>query len=275
MRRKLTFPLLLLCIMALVGCNKEMTPLTADYFKVNPSPLEAKGGMVNATVTGTDSVGAVAGHLYHNSGLIENCHVIGSIKIVGNTNVGGIVGKYYAKVTNCSVIGDGAATSYVKGVNVGEDLEGDNIGGIMGHGGENNTLSGNVVKNITVSGTRKVGGVVGIVDQYSDVLNCVVEGVVIETAATVDYATAKASSMSIGGLIGQYNTATSGVEDAMVTGCTVKDVIFNNVNNVTVSIGAIVGGARSSGGVIAPADSVVSENNTIENVIGTNNTYLV
>ncbi len=53
MRRKLTFPFLLLCLFALVGCNKEMTPLTADYFKVNPSPLEAKGGMVTATVTGT------------------------------------------------------------------------------------------------------------------------------------------------------------------------------------------------------------------------------
>lgn len=53
MKRKLTFPLLLLCIMALVSCNKEMTPLTADYFKVTPSPLEAKGGMINATVTGT------------------------------------------------------------------------------------------------------------------------------------------------------------------------------------------------------------------------------
>ena len=53
MRRKLTFPLLCLCLLELVGCNKEMTPLTAEYFKVNPSPLEAKGGMVNATVTGT------------------------------------------------------------------------------------------------------------------------------------------------------------------------------------------------------------------------------
>lgn len=53
MKRKLTFPMLLLCLMTLVGCNKEMTPLTADYFKVNPSPLEAKGGMVTATVTGT------------------------------------------------------------------------------------------------------------------------------------------------------------------------------------------------------------------------------
>lgn len=53
MRRKLTLHLLGLCLLALVGCNKEMTPLTADYFKVNPSPLEAKGGMVDATVTGT------------------------------------------------------------------------------------------------------------------------------------------------------------------------------------------------------------------------------
>lgn len=53
MKKILNFPLLLLCLMALVGCNKEMAPLTADYFKVNPSPLEAKGGVVNATVTGT------------------------------------------------------------------------------------------------------------------------------------------------------------------------------------------------------------------------------
>ena len=53
MRRKLTFPLLLLCLFALVGCNKEMAPLTADYFTVNPSPLEVKGGVVAATVTGT------------------------------------------------------------------------------------------------------------------------------------------------------------------------------------------------------------------------------
>ena len=53
MTKKLTFSLLCLCLMTLVSCNKEMAPLTADYFKVNPSPLEAKGGMVSATITGT------------------------------------------------------------------------------------------------------------------------------------------------------------------------------------------------------------------------------
>lgn len=53
MKRKLTLPLLLLCLITLAGCNKEMKPLTADLFKVNPTVLEAKGGMVDATVTGT------------------------------------------------------------------------------------------------------------------------------------------------------------------------------------------------------------------------------
>lgn len=53
MIKKLTFPLLCLCLLTLVSCNKEMAPLSADYFKVNPSPLEAKGGMVSATITGT------------------------------------------------------------------------------------------------------------------------------------------------------------------------------------------------------------------------------
>ena len=53
MIKKLSLPFLLLCVFALVGCDKEMAPLTADYFTVNPSPLEAKGGLVNATVTGT------------------------------------------------------------------------------------------------------------------------------------------------------------------------------------------------------------------------------
>ena len=53
MIKKLSLPFLLLCVFALVGCDKEMAPLTVDYFTVNPSPLEAKGGLVNATVTGT------------------------------------------------------------------------------------------------------------------------------------------------------------------------------------------------------------------------------
>ena len=44
---------MLLMTLAFVGCNKDMKPLSADYFTVTPSPLEVVGGQVPATVTGT------------------------------------------------------------------------------------------------------------------------------------------------------------------------------------------------------------------------------
>ncbi len=53
MIKKIYLPLMLLVAMAFVGCNKEMKPLSADYFTVTPSPLEAIGGYVPATITGT------------------------------------------------------------------------------------------------------------------------------------------------------------------------------------------------------------------------------
>ncbi len=230
----------------------------------------------NVTVIGTDCVGGIAGQVYSVS-LIDNCHVRGTIQIEGQTNVGGIVGKYYTKVTNCSVIGDGVTTSYIKGVYVAADLEGDNIGGIMGHCGENNNLSGNTVKNITISGTRKVGGIVGIADQNTDIQNCVVENVVIETTATEEYANDNVKTMSIGGLIGQYQAAGS-KNDGTVIGNTIKNVAFNNVNDVTVAIGTVVGGARGgSDSVLPPSADIESTNNAIDfsTITGSNNDYLL
>ncbi len=53
MIKKIYLPLLLLTVLAFVGCNKEMKPMTADYFTVTPSPLEVVGGYVPANITGT------------------------------------------------------------------------------------------------------------------------------------------------------------------------------------------------------------------------------
>lgn len=232
--------------------------------------------LANVTVKGTDCVGAVAGQVYSSS-LVDNCHVSGTIQVEGQTNVGGIVGKYYTKVTNCSVIGDGVETSYVKGVYVASDLEGDNVGGIMGHCGENNTLTGHTVKNITISGTRKVGGIVGIADQNTDIDNCVVDNVVIETTATADYANSKLNSMSIGAIIGQYQAAKT-TNDGTVTNSTVKNVTFSNVNDVTVDVGPIVGGARGgSNAMLAPSADITATGNIIQlaTITGSNNLYLM
>lgn len=44
-------------IMAIVisfsSCNREMTPLQANYFKTQPNPLEVKGGVIDAHISGT------------------------------------------------------------------------------------------------------------------------------------------------------------------------------------------------------------------------------
>ena len=215
----------------------------------------------NVNVKGTDCVGAIAGQVYSTS-LIDNCHVSGSIKVEGQTNVGGIVGKYYTKVKNCSVIGDDVTTSYVKGTYVASDLEGDNIAGIMGHGGENNTFENNTVKNITISGTRKVAGIVGVTDQNTDVVNCLVENVNIVTTATAEYAEANKTKAGHAPIVGSYTSADANkTYDGTVIGCTVKNVTFVNDNNVTASFGPITGGARE--GMIAPSAGVTASNNNI------------
>lgn len=53
MIRKLYLPLLMAVLVAFTACSKKMGPLSPDMFKVNPSPLEVKGGKVNATIDGT------------------------------------------------------------------------------------------------------------------------------------------------------------------------------------------------------------------------------
>ena len=227
----------------------------------------------NANVKGTNCVGVIAGDVYSTS-LIDNCHVSGSIKVEGQTNVGGIVGKYYTKVTNSSVIGDGVATSYVKGVHYAADYEGDNIGGIMGHGGENNTFTNNTVKNITISGTRKVGGIVGVTDQNTDVTNCLVENVNIETTATAEYASANAAKAGHASIVGSY-TKLGTNNNGTVTNCVVKYVTFVNNDNVTMSAGPITGGARE--GMIDPTGVTASGNLVYMSTItgNTTNMYLM
>lgn len=222
----------------------------------------------NTTVIGTDCVGAIAGQVYSSS-VIDNCHVTGNIQITGQTNVGGIVGKYYTKVTNSSVIGDEPSTSFVKGVYYASNLEGDNVGGIMGHGGENNNFVGNTVKNITVSGTRKIGGIVGTTDRATDVSGCVVENVILETTATVDYATNKADTMALGGLIGHYYGNSTG---GTVNDSTVEGICFVKENDVPVHAGAIVGNNRTTPN--DPVEGVNFEDNTVTSVIGATNNYL-
>ena len=224
----------------------------------------------NVTINGVSYLGAIVGMGY--TGIIDNCHVTGDVKIAGNYMVGGINGQGYATVNNSSVVAND--NSFVKAIHDDNNNEGDNVGGIVGHCGETNTLTANTVKNITISGTRKVGGIVGIANQGTKVENCVVEDVTIETSATEAYANDNITTMSIGALIGQYqNNGSAGT----VKDCMVKNVEFKNVNDVDVSVGPITGGSRGgTDGMLAPTDVTASNNNIyMSTITGSNNLYLM
>jgi len=223
----------------------------------------------NVSVKGTDCVGAVVGQGYAST-YIDNCKVTGTIKIEGLTNVGGITGKYYARVTNSLVDGENVTGSYIKGTYKEADLEGDNIGGIMGHAGENNAHSNNTVKNITIEGTRKVGGLIGTTDRATDISGCVVENVIIKCSATEEYAADNASTTTLGGLIGNYYGEGKG---GTIYSSTVKDVVFEK-GNVT-NVGAIVGGVRVAPGATEVEGVTVDDNIVVEAVTGTTNGLLV
>ncbi|MDE7397228.1 MAG: hypothetical protein K2M98_05845, partial [Muribaculum sp.] len=52
MTNKICYILALGSVIVLSGCNKKMNQFKADYFTVNPNPLEVVGEKVPATVTG-------------------------------------------------------------------------------------------------------------------------------------------------------------------------------------------------------------------------------
>ncbi|MBQ9077014.1 MAG: tetratricopeptide repeat protein [Muribaculaceae bacterium] len=52
MNKKLCYSLILGSAVMLTGCGKKLNQFSADYFSVNPSPLEVVGDKVPATVTG-------------------------------------------------------------------------------------------------------------------------------------------------------------------------------------------------------------------------------
>lgn len=227
----------------------------------------------NPYFVGRAYVGGIAGCAY--TGKIENCHVTGEIDIEGNYMVGGISGHGYAKLIDCSVIGaEDWAYNIVMAEYLEADLEGDNVGGIVGHNAEGGTITNCDVKNITVTGTRKVGGVVGTAFQNNNITECDVVNVKVTTNATEEYAASKAGSMGIGGIVGL--TSDDSYTGGKIADCTISEVTFEIENNLTtpVSAGAITGGHRGTTAPVAPEDTTV-ENNTVDTatVVGATNDF--
>ncbi len=194
----------------------------------------------NVTITGRAQVGALAGSAY--TGTVQNCTVQGLINITGNYKVGGLAGEGYATMENCHVIGN--AGSSVTGNFLETDLEGDNVAGLVGYRGEGNIVTTNcTVSGLTVTGSRKVGGLIGTFYMNNTLSGCAVSDVTVSTNATADYAESNATTLCVGGLLGILTR--NGNNGGEVMDCIVEDVALVNTNNVTQArLGYVSGGVR-------------------------------
>ena len=169
----------------------------------------------NVQITGKQEIGALIGfsETGGNEITLSDCHVTGLVQITGNTQQGGLLGNTNIfKITSCSV--DAEEGSFVKGKysmeTDNEKGEGDNSGGLIGLV-EPNYYDDDVDEyypitiescsaNIDVSGSRKVGGLIGaFVD--GDIKDCSASGDVT-IIHVEDY---DVTLLSVGSLIGDVH----------------------------------------------------------------------
>lgn len=213
----------------------------AGLFGIFKTPAVVKNVTINnASITALAEIGALAGSAY--TGTVENCKVTGTIDLQGNYKVGGLVGEGYAKIIGCSVVGNSGST--IKGVwSSGNNLEGDNIGGLLGFTGEGasaDRISSCTVSGVSVSGTRKVGGMLGYLSYGVRIDNCVVDSVTVtcDLTGNASYLDSNKDSSGIGGLVGVVHGKPADVEtDAGA----MTDCVVSNTTLVTEDTPAMAG----------------------------------
>ncbi|WP_188459648.1 T9SS type A sorting domain-containing protein, partial [Psychroflexus planctonicus] len=176
-----------------------------------------------ASVTGTDQVGGIAGNL---SGSNQNIvSQTSTANIIGNTNVGGLYGEITA-----SVVLEELA---IENINItGEN----NVGGLIGSSGANVTINQSFVANITFDGNsgNNVGGFIGVNNGSISVS-------FVKNFSMV-YSTSLANA---GGFTGEMTSGT--LTDSYVLSTSTTTNSFSNigVSNTAGFVGNAVGGSIS------------------------------
>ena len=223
--------------------------------------------LFNVDVKGQKRVGGLVGCGY--TGSITGCDISGSISVVGNYQVGGINGHGYATIKDCSVISTVTTNGTITGEYLQTDLEGDAVGGIVGYRAEGNkVLTGCEVKNMDISGTRKVGGIAGQIGassslEITNVSGCSFVGKVSTNASDV-YKSDNSGKIFVGGIIGEVTA--SGYMN-------IKDCNANVEFGESDAIyGKIVAGARNAS-VIVTIEGVAAVFNADQLVNALENKY--
>ncbi len=235
--------------------------------------------VIDPIVSGSTSIGGVVGG-YFSSVWVKDVKVSGHIVIVGNYKVGGVVGGGYGNIQNATVEA-GDLLSHIDGVaavdenGIVSQLEGDNVGGIIGYTGEGDTYTydGLTVKNISVMGSRKVGGAVGYYNRANNVTNpnsgfhitnVTVENVDVFGFCTDDYAKDNMANLFVGAVVGEFcSSVCGGMEHVSVKDVTVEALYtYPSGAQSGTKPSEVVGGTRAANGVLTLSD-VTLENVTV------------
>lgn len=182
--------------------NNENLVYAGLFGSCSSNPGEIRNvNLNNVSIKAKSNIGAIAGASFTTK--VTDCKVTGLVQLEGNYKVAGISGGHtYGKVTNCSV--NASDGSYIKATYTGNDLEGDNVGGIVGLLGEGSSVvTGCSVYNVAISGVRKVGGIAGFAYSGNTISNCTVENVTVSyngENVPSDYS----KVFAIGGIVGSF-----------------------------------------------------------------------
>ena len=152
---------------ALYGTAKNLTIENATIKSISSGSATDNG------------IAVLAGSLY-NRGDVENVTVKNAV-VEGNRYCGGISGYTYGNIKNCTV--DGLTIVCTPDNLTGSYDNGDKAGGIVGTAWNENTyvISGNTVKNFSITGYRDLGGIAGYLGGNADLVtdNYVCDGKLI------------------------------------------------------------------------------------------------
>ena len=240
------------------GTNDYVGLFGATNYNVDCSPSAGLKNLTlnNVSVSGGSYVGALAGNYYDK--YVTNCHVTGTIAISGKKYVGGLIGKADATLTDCSVKGTAEAVATI----VADSEDAANVGGLVGILGEHNyTVTNCATEYVSLSGNRKVGGLIGTAYVDDSIVGCSASHISI-TATTPDatYVEKEKSSLGFGGLVGIYTQHKSSAGSLIA--CAVEDVTFTVREEAVadaLSMGAVTGGFEgSSAGPVDVSDKLAT-----------------
>ena len=218
-----------------LSINKEESS-NLGLFGVADSGVSIKNIILDGVnIVGYEMIGSLVGSVYDgqtsskSEEIIQNCYVK-NVSISCHKNyVGGLVGYGYIDIKKCSVDKVSISTE----INL---VKGDSVGGVIGYLGSKRTLSDVTASNLTLSGTRQIGGIAGCADGSETLFkNCTVQG---KTSINASGISMKGFYPYAGGILGEVVKKGVSIKNCFVY----KETVSISGNNSNL-LGWFVGGS--------------------------------